>query len=275
MRMEAIKQCESFNEEFTNDLDMKINKLYLKINGQVSLSEYQLYISFLLQFYSNKQVSSLIDSYFTADDFWICDTIKIFISIHQTIISFDNITCDYKDIHKQIWVFSKLHFSKTKPFNNFPYKAYNLNFSAKEGIFDVSIPLTKKDLYSVAYDMNNSSIIGYDALILKSRFTLYSFYESGRLKFVIVMNKNRLFEDIIIKCNESFTIVELNSLADWLDKNFYNFMAKVKYDLYVCLAGRETFQNIAIEFVENPARNGLLFIDECTDDCRQITPNEK
>ena len=34
-------------------------------------------------------------------------------------------------------------------------------------------------------------------------------------------------------------------------------------------------QNIAIEFVENPARNGLLFIDECTDDCRQITPNEK
>ena len=90
MRMEAIKQCESFNEEFTNDLDMKINKLYLKINGQVSLSEYQLYISFLLQFYSNKQVSSLIDSYFTADDFWICNTIKIFISIHKTIIIFES-----------------------------------------------------------------------------------------------------------------------------------------------------------------------------------------
>ena len=223
-----IKACTG-NIKDTNIVVALLNlKLEVLNRGRMEKNAPSLFIQFLKEYYTEKQILKLFKHIdLSANVHLFNDTLRVLYDDIDVIKpNFKKVRCALGTVHNEFVRCANKETDLKLFKQKLAYTNQKLSSCSRVHHYDVKLPHNRKELYYWADRLHNC-LDEYFDMIKTHEITVYGFFKEDVLAFVIMMCDNYVIESAR-KYNQTLTDLEKVSLEQWVKTNNFNKSNKVK-----------------------------------------------
>jgi len=179
-----------------------------------------LYMNFLTTLYSDKQIEKLFEKYSLVEEFWLVDSIHLFLQVINIIEDFPKTKCNYSNIHDNLVKFHNIRLEDVLMNTIFTYEDVFNEAAVNLESYEIKLPKNGKELYQWSNELRNC-LSSYYKSIEKRETTIYGFFLENEIKFAVEIRENKIVQ-AKAKYNNDLNSSEKDFVFSWFDECFGN-----------------------------------------------------
>lgn len=177
-----------------------------------------LYMNFLTTLYSDKQIEKLFEIYSLLEEFWLIDSIHLFLQVRNIIEDLPKTKCNYSNIHDNLVKFHNIRLEDVLMNTIFTYEDVFNEAAVNLESYEIKLPKNGKELYQWSNELRNC-LSSYYKSIEKRETTIYGFFIENQIKFAVEIRENKIVQ-AKAKYNNDLNSSEKDLVFAWFDGCF-------------------------------------------------------